>query len=457
MIFKTFRGRFVFVSSAVVSLLIIVFAIFIYSSYSKALMEAIDRSLLLVAKKGSAGEAASDPNISVELLKIANNEFYQVITRQGKVTIAYLESNYPWPVNRKLIDSALKGLPQFETMNYKSENYRILYYPVDADTVLRARKSQESFDRAVTELKRLFLFSFPPLLMISLILGWVFAGKMLDLVRKMKLLAEQIRQGKWDKRLALESYGKEINELGLILNEMVDNIKRSMESQKRFTADVSHEIRSPLTSLRGNIEVALRKKRPPEEYEEVLRNNLSDVIRLTRLTDNLLFLSRAENKILALRRQWFDVKHMLESVIEGFREKAMVEGLAIIEDYQNELELNGDIELLEQAFSNIIDNGMKYTPRGGSITIKSREEGDVVKMSVSDTGIGIPEDQIPHIFERFYRVDREQSRRLGGTGLGLAITHWIIRAHNGEISVTSTVDKGTEFTITLPKLTEISI
>jgi len=452
MIFKTFRGRFVFVSSAVIALLIIVFALFIYFSYSKVLTDAIDRALLEVAKKGSSDEAASDPNISIELLKIVNNEFYQVITRQGKVTIAYLESNHPWPVNRKLIDSALKGLPQFESMNYKSENYRILYYPVDADTVLRAKKSQESFDKALAELKRLFLFSIPPLMMISLILTYIFAGGLLSPVRKMKSFAEQIRQGRWDKRLTLESQGKEINELGLILNEIVDNIKRSIESQKRFTADVSHEIRSPLTSLRGSIEVALRKKRPPEEYEEVLRNNLSDVIRLTRLTDNLLFLSRAENKILALRRQWFDVKHMLGSVIEGFREKALVEGLAIIEDYQNELELNGDIELLEQAFSNIIDNGMKYTPRGGSITIKSREEDSFVKILVSDTGIGIPEDQIPHIFERFYRVDREQSRRLGGTGLGLAITHWIIKAHNGEVSVTSIIDKGTEFTVTLPKL-----
>jgi heavy metal sensor kinase len=457
MIFKTFRGRFVFVSSALVALLIIVFASFIYYSYSKALIEALDKALLSVAKKGSAGEAASDPNISVELLKIVNNDFYQVITRQGKVTIAYLGSNYPWPVNRRLIDSALKGLPQFETMNYKSENFRILYYPVDADTVLRAKKSQESFDKALAELKRLFLFSFPPLLIISLLLGWIFAGRMLSPVRKMKSLAEQIRQGRWDKRLTLKSQGKEINELGLILNEIIDNIKRSIESQKRFTADVSHEIRSPLTSLRGSIEVALRKKRPPEEYEEVLRNNLSDVIRLTRLTDNLLFLSKAENKILALRRQWFDVKRMLGSVIEGFREKTMVEGLTIIEDYQNELELNGDIELLEQAFSNIIDNGMKYTPRGGSITIKCYEEDSFVKILVSDTGIGIPEDQIPHIFERFYRVDREHSKRLGGTGLGLAITHWIIKAHNGEISVTSTVDKGTEFTIILPKMTEISI
>jgi heavy metal sensor kinase len=457
MIFKTFRGRFVFVSTAVLSFLIISAATFIYFTYSKTLLDAIDRSLHAAAKRGTAGGATSEQNIIMEFIKIANNEFYQIITHQGKVTIAFLDSNHPWPVNRKLIRIAMQGVPQFETMNYKYENYRILYYPVDADTVLRARRSQEGLDRSVTELKRLFLFSFPPFMLIFLILGWMYAGKMLDPVRKIKSLAEEIRQGKWDQQLTLESYGKEINELGLILNQMVDTMRRSVESQKRFTADVSHEIRSPLTSLRGTIEVALRKKRHPEEYEEVLRNNLSDVIRLTRLTDNLLFLSRADHKILALRRQWFDVEHMLDRVVETYRDKALQEGILVHVDVQHGIELNGDIELLEQAFSNLVDNAIKYTNRGGHIAVKSVQEGDNIKITVSDSGIGIPAEQIPHIFERFYRVDREQSRKFSGTGLGLAITHWIIKAHNGEISVTSAPDKGSEFTLTLPKKTEISI
>lgn len=457
MIFKTFRARFVLLSTVVVSLLVISAAAYSYLMYSKTLLEALDKSLLTAAKRGAAGGTSTEQHISMEFIKIANNNFYQIITHQDKVTIAYLDSNYPWPVNRTLIESALKGIPQYETMNYKFENYRILYYPVDAETVLRARRSQESFDRSVTELKRLFLFSFPPILVVSLILAWLFSGKMLDPVRKIKALAEEIRHGKWDEHVNLESYGKEINELGVIMNQMIDTIKRSLESQKRFTADVSHEIRSPLTSLRGSIEVALRRKRLPEEYEEVLRNNLSDVIRLTRLTDNLLFLSRADHKTLALRRQWFNVGHMLDRVVETYIDKALEEEIVLHMDFQHGVEMNGDLELLEQAFSNLVDNAIKYTNRGGQITIKSFQQGDQIKITVSDTGIGIPEEQIPHIFDRFYRVDREHSKRLGGTGLGLAITHWIIKAHNGDISVTSAPDRGSEFTVTLPKMTEASI
>jgi signal transduction histidine kinase len=243
---------------------------------------------------------------------------------------------------------------------------------------------------------------------------------------------------------------KEIDDLNDTLNDMLDNIQRSLESQKRFTSDVSHEIRSPLTSLRGSIEVALRKKRTLEEYEDVLRSNLADVVRLSRTIDNLLFLSRADHKSWS-QRQWFDVKHLIEGVVEGFRYKAVTEGLSIVEDYQKNLELNGDIDLLEQAFSNIIDNAIKYTPRGGKITLRTQEEDSVIKVVISDTGIGIPEEELPHIFDRFYRVDKQHTKKFGGTGLGLAITHWIIKAHNGELLVTSSVGKGSEFTIILPK------
>ncbi len=328
MIFKTFRSWFVFVSSAALFLLIIVFAVFIYVSHSRTLMEGIDKSLLEAARQGAAGEHTSDPDISVELLKIVNSEFYQLVSSQGKVTIVRLDNSYPWPVNSQLIERALQGKPEFETFQHNFENFRILYYPVDMDTVVRVRTSQEGLDRTVAALKKLFIFSLPPLLVIVLLLNWVFAGRMLDPVRKVKSLAEQIRLGRWDKRLSLESQGEEINEIAMLLNDAVENIQRSVEAQKRFTADVSHEIRSPLTSLRGSIEVALRKLRAPEEYEEVLRNNLTDVIRLTRLTDNLLFLSRADNKILALRRQWFDVNHMLGDVVNGLRgRKPCMKGL----------------------------------------------------------------------------------------------------------------------------------
>ena len=231
---------------------------------------------------------------------------------------------------------------------------------------------------------------------------------------------------------------------------MLGNIQYSMEMQRRFTADVSHEIRSPLTSLRGSIEVSLRKKRAPEEYEELLKDNLSDVIRLSKITDSLLFLTRADNNILELRRRWFDLGHMLKGLTERMRYKAFCAGISISESYGEKIEINGDIDLLEEAFTNLIDNAINYTPSGGTITIASKKEDETTLISVSDTGIGIPEDEVPHVFERFYRVSKERSRKSGGTGLGLSIVKWIINAHSGNIEVKSAVGIGSEFIVSFP-------
>lgn len=366
MIVKTFKGRFVLITTSVVSLLLIGTALSIYLNFHRALLKAIDGSLLAAAKSNVSGEAPSHPSISVERLSMIDDQFYSVQSRKGQTTIALVNGAHPWPVNRILVDAALRGELRYETAQHMSENVRVLYYPADSDTVVRARTSLESIDRAVAELRKLFLFTFPPVIFATLLLAWFFADRVLDPVKKIQTLAEHIRQGQWDHRLSLDSYGREIQELAKLLNEMVTTIRRSIESQKRFTADVSHEIRSPLTSLRGNIEVALRKKRDSEEYERILRNNLSDVIRLSRLIDNLLILSRADDKILSLRRHWFDLSRLLETVVESFRDKALQEEVTLHQDYEAGTDLNGDSDLLELAFANIIENAIKYNRRGGA-------------------------------------------------------------------------------------------
>jgi signal transduction histidine kinase len=231
---------------------------------------------------------------------------------------------------------------------------------------------------------------------------------------------------------------------------MLDGIQESVDGQKRFTAAVAHEVRSPLTSLRGSIEVALRRTRTPEEYEDLLKTNLSDIIRLSKITDNLLFFSKVDNNILELRKQWFDVSRLMETIVERMRYKALSAGIAISESYGEGIEMNGDIDLLEQALSNIVDNAIKYTPSGGTVNITVKTDDGRIRVTVADTGIGIPEGEIPNIFERFYRVSKERSRKLGGTGLGLSIAWWVIEAHGGLIDVRSTVGAGSEFITTFP-------
>jgi heavy metal sensor kinase len=454
MIIKTFRLRLTVIYTTAVVLLFFAFATVTYLKYGKELLETVDKDLLKTAKTERLDE--SNPNLTnrnAEIIKKAGNEYYQVTTQKGKVVITNISRDQQ-TLNWNLMMTAFNGTPQYETIQYQGENYRTLYFPLKEDAVLHIGKSLEDIEESETRLERLFFIFLPLILVVSSLLFWFLAGKLLAPVVKIRSLAENIRLGKLSERINVGSKGKEIDDLVRILNDMLDSCQRSVESQKRFSSNVSHEIRSPLTSLRGSIEVALRKKRTPEEYEDILRNNLIDIIRLSKITDNLLFLTKTDNNILELRRQWFDVKHFMETVVENFRYKALSIDLSIIEDYQESLELNGDIDLLEHAFSNLIDNAVKYTSQGGKITLRTYKEDKNIMISISDTGIGISEDDIPHIFDRFYRVDKESSRKLGGTGLGLAITQWIINAHNGRISVKSTLGSGSDFIIAFPKTSD---
>ena len=455
MIIKTFRLRLTTIYTAAVVLLFLAFAFVTHIEYKKELLKTIDKDLLKTAKSESLDE--SNPNLmnnNAEIIKKVGSEYYQITSQKGKVIITLINKNQQLPLNWNLMMAAFKGAPQYETIQYKGENQRTLYFPVKEDALLHIWKSLENIEGSIARVERLFLFFLPLTLIVSSLIFWFLTGKLLAPVVKIKALAEKIRLGKLSERINIGYKGKEIDDLVKILNDMLDTCQRSVESQKRFSSDVSHEIRSPLTSLRGSIEVALRKKRTTEEHEDILRNNLADIIRLSKITDNLLFLTKVDNNILELRRQWFDLKHFMETVVEGFRYKALSADLSIIEDYQEHLELNGDMDLLEHAFSNLIDNAIKYTHQGGKITIKTHEEDTNITITISDTGIGISEDDIPHIFERFYRVDKESSRKLGGTGLGLAITQWIIHAHNGKIGVKSTVGSGSDFIVAFPKASD---
>jgi heavy metal sensor kinase len=427
----------------------------LFGGYKQELMETVDESLIVTAKTAISNELS--PKLlakDTEIIKRIGSEYYRIFNHNGEVVIASLRGKEEWPVNNTLMATAFSGNPAYENVRSRGENYRVLYFPVNKANIVRVWESLESSEKNIARLERLLMIFLPVVLLVSSFISWLLAGRLLSPFVTMRSLAEQIRQGRLKERITLGFRGREIEDLAKMFNEMLDGIQQSVEAQKRFTSDVSHEIRSPLTSLRGSIEVALRRKRSPDEYEEVLKNNLADIIRLSRITDNLLFLGKADNKILELRRQWLDIRYLMDRVIEQLEDRATAAGVSIDRVYGETVEISGDVELLEQAFTNLLDNSIKYSPRGGKITVKTGQDEGNITLQISDEGCGIPQADIPHIFERFYRVKNGQSRKPGGTGLGLAITRWIINAHNGTIGVESAEEAGTTFFVVLPKKTD---
>jgi heavy metal sensor kinase len=448
MVFKTCRFKQTVFYTLTAALVLAAFAVIVYAQYGRQLYETVDAQLIREAKL-KAPELYSESLADNEsIIKKVGDEYYQTSRRNGSIWISSANEPARLPLKKDLITAALKGDPRFDSVQYANVRYRVLYFPSGKDTIFGISASLEEADEQLARLKNLFLFYSPFTVLVIYSLSWLLAGRIIAPIIKMKALTEKVRQSKSFSRIEMVPTGKEIDDLVALVNEMLDSLHHSVEFQSRFTSDVSHEIRSPLTSLRGSIEVALRRERTPGEYEEILRKNLSDIFRLSKITDNLLFLARADNNILELRKQNFDVKHLLHNIVERMRYNSVKSGITLHESYSESIELWGDFDLLDQAFSNLIDNAIKYTLKGGEVTIGTRKEADVVSVVISDTGIGIPAEEIPHIFDRFHRVNKTGSKKLGGTGLGLAITRWIIDAHNGKISVKSTVGAGTEFVIT---------
>ena len=262
--------------------------------------------------------------------------------------------------------------------------------------------------------------------------------------------ARQISGEDLSRRLDLDLPNDEVGRLSRTFDEMIARLDDAFRRQRQFTSDASHELRTPLTIIKGQIDVALNKEREPEAYRQVLQAVNDEVDRLIRLAGSLLTLTRADAGRIPMAFERVEVANVANGVVEQVRTAADEKGVEIELDPSSPVTIEADEDLLLQLMLNLLDNAIKYTSAGGRINVGWRMNGRQAELRVQDTGIGISEEHIPFLFDRFYRVDRARSRAEGGVGLGLAISHWIVESHGGSIHVESTPDKGSTFTVLLP-------
>ncbi len=252
-------------------------------------------------------------------------------------------------------------------------------------------------------------------------------------------------------RVSAEGLSGDAREIAERLNARLDALSTAEKEQQQFIADVSHELRTPLTVLRGSLEVTLEEERPPEEYREALGNALLEVRHLARLSQNLLFLVRGESGRITLSFANMDLTRLLGDLARELVPAASDRGLTVSAELPDKpVTAFVDADRLQQVFHNLFENAMRYTPSGGSIRVGLAASPGEARMEVSDTGIGIPERDLPFVFERFFRSDRARRAYSGGSGLGLSIARWIVEAHKGKIAVRSAPGRGSTFTVTLP-------
>ncbi len=294
------------------------------------------------------------------------------------------------------------------------------------------------------------LLGLPLVLLLAGLGGMLLANRALRPIDRVTRTAQTVSTRDLTQRMKYTGPADEVGRLAITFDRMLDRLQAGFARERRFTADVSHELRTPLAAIKGRIGVTLDRPRTPVEYEETLKGIEREADRLIRLSHDLLFLSRLEQAEIPHDFQQLDLGELLETIGEHMRPMAEARDIALSLDLAPGLVIRGDFDHLTRLFLNLLDNAVKYTPHGGQVTVHAAHQATQVRVAISDTGPGIPEEALPHLFERFYRVAADRSRETGGAGLGLAIAHEIARAHGGTLAVQSEVGQGTTFTVVLP-------
>lgn len=295
-------------------------------------------------------------------------------------------------------------------------------------------------------LRRSFAIFIPLVLVVSSLAGWIFVRRALAPVETLRRQAERISRSSLSERVPLPGTSGELRELAATFNEMLDRLERSFEQVQTFASNASHELKTPLANLRGEVELALRH--PPADTAGLLASIAEEVARMTRVVENMLLLARLDAKEEALERAEIDLSTLAADSAEEARAMGESRNVSVKSSWiAPGVRVVGDEGALRRVVMNLLENGVKYNREGGEVRLSVWSEGGTARIEVADDGPGIPADHVPHLFERFHRV---RANRVPGTGLGLSICRMLVEAHGGRIEVSSREGVGTSFRVELP-------
>lgn len=337
----------------------------------------------------------------------------------------------------------IRGIP----LRVLSRNVEVRGELYSVQVAANVRELNEGLDRFFW----ILVCTIPAVLGLACVGGYWVSRRALVPVDEITRAAQSIGAQNLSKRLPVPHTGDELERLSSTLNSMFERLDAAFNRITRFTADASHELRTPLAFMRTTAELALRWQRSEAEYREALNEILTELEQTSRLVDDLLVLARADSGSGGLHLEPMDLSATLRAGCEQGKVLAEAKQIgfhAILPD--GALEIEGDQQAIRRVFLILIDNSLKYTNAGGCINVELIRQNDIATFEVRDTGIGIAEEDLPHIFDRFYRADKVRTPGAGGVGLGLSIARWIVEAHHGEIKVHSHLGQGSSFTVVLP-------
>ncbi|MDO8525224.1 MAG: ATP-binding protein [Candidatus Omnitrophota bacterium] len=386
------------------------------------------------------------------------NIIIQIFDARGEIVASSKKTQGISSVSEQTLFAALQGRSTFDTLTSsfptkRAQLFRVFITPAiqkdRVEYIVQVASPLDSITAAMNSLKVTLFLLFPLTVLITGVMGAVLATLTLRPVDSMIRAIHDITAENMKMKLSIPKTKDEIQKLAETFNDMLARLDNAFTSQRHLFEDLSHELKTPLTILKGEFEVVLKKARLPEDYEAVIRSSLEEIDKMTMLVENLLMLASLESKKTMPEKKVFDLNNLIKSVVSNINRLAEHKKIDLTFSGKENIPIVGNEKELRQVFLNVIDNAVKYTPEGGSImTIVEKLSDNSARVTVKDTGIGIPSTDVVHIFDRFYRARSPVSSY--GFGLGLSIVKAIVDAHNGCIKVESEPGKGASFIITLP-------
>jgi two-component system OmpR family sensor kinase len=402
-----------------------------------------------------------------------SNKYIQVLSFDGNIIMKSADlKNFTLPIGPAVLGLALSQHQVFETLDNSfskdigtSGQLRMVTYPVLDNGIPRylvqVASSTAVLDESLFQLRLLLFISVPLTILLAALGGYYVAKKAFDPIDRIIRTAQSISVEHLDKRLEKGNVDDEISRLSTTLNDMFDRIEEAFKLQKQFTADASHELKTPLTILLGEIEVALKNPRTSEDYQGILRSAVEEIRRITNIVDDLLTIARLESGQLPLQNHPVRVDELLLDAVSRVSGYAIQHGIIVNYEVKNlsandseEVFVQGDRDKLLSVFINLLDNAIKYSKSSGTIRVVQKIEDKFARVEIVDKGIGISSNDLPYVFDRFYRADKSRSTNGAqrGSGLGLSISRFLIQAHGGTINIASREGEGTTVTVRLPIL-----
>jgi heavy metal sensor kinase len=450
----------------ILALILVVFSSGVYVYFRNSLQKSID------AKIKSIGEVLSSSMTESHNMSVFGNferylenvlgrkpkgKFIQIMDTSGKIGAKMndIETD-TLPSSYNALERALNGEVVYETVESVRPRLRVVTIPITENkenkkvtSIVQVGTSMEDFDETMRKLLIVMVIGIPTSIGVTIIGGYFLAKKALRPVDRLRKAALKITLSNLGEKIDIGGRRDELGRLAQTFNEMISRLRESFQRINQFSIDVSHELKTPLTILKGETEVALRKERDVEGYKRILESNLEEVDRMADIIDDLLLLSKAEAKEVQLNLAVVSMRDLVADVCVNMKIFADNKGIELMVKNLEDVRIRADESKIRRMLLNIVENGIKYTPPGGKVEISSFANNGYVQIDVKDNGVGIPDGDIKFIFDRFYRGDKSRKRE-SGSGLGLSISKWIAEMHKGSIDVISQPSEGSLFSIKLP-------